>query len=44
MPTVMLDEKDEYKMGLREDRELKRTRSYFIDDLKVYQETTRNLK
>ena len=35
---MMLQETDGYKMGLPGDRQLKRTHSLFIDDLKTYQE------
>ena len=35
---MMLQETDGYKMGLPGDRQLTRTHSLFIDDLKTYQE------
>ena len=33
-----------YKMRVTEDRELKRTQNYFVDDLKVYQEDHEKLE
>ena len=39
---MMLQETDGYKMGLPGDRQLTRTHSLFIDDLKTYQENLGN--
>ena len=35
--TMMLEETDGYKLGKAAQRETKRTHSFFIDDLKLYQ-------
>ena len=41
---VMLEETDRYRMGQPGERDLKRTHSFFIDDLKVYQENHQKLE
>ena len=41
---LMLDETDGYKMGQPGERKLTRTHSFFIDDLKVYQENHQKLE
>ena len=41
---MMLEETDRYKMGQPGERDLTRTRSFFIDDLKVYQENQQKLE
>ena len=41
---MMLEETDEYKMGQPGERDLSRTHSFFIDDLKVYQENQQKLE
>ena len=40
----LLQETKGYRMGQRGKREVKRTHSLFVDDLKVYQESHKNLK
>jgi len=42
--TMLLEESDGYRMGPPGDRNLKRTHSLFIDDLKVYQQSHEKLK
>ena len=41
---MLLDTKDGYKMGRTGERDVKRTHSLFIDDLKVYQERHKKLE
>ena len=41
---MMLEETDGYKMGQPEERDLTRTHSFFINDLKVYQENQQKLE
>ena len=41
---MMLEETDVYKMGQPGERDLTRTHSFFIDDLKVYQENQQEMK
>ena len=41
---MMLEETDGYKMGQPRERDLTRTHSFFIDDLKVYQENQQKLE
>ena len=41
---MMLEETDGYKMGQPGERDLKRTHSLFINDLKVYQENHQKLE
>ena len=41
---MMLEETDGYKMGQPGERDLTRTHSFFIDDLKVYQENQQKLE
>ena len=45
MPTAkLLDETDGYIMGRTGERDVKRTHSLFIDDLKVYHESHKKLE
>ena len=41
---MLLEESDGYQMGPQGKREIKRTHSLFIDDLKTYQQTYQKLK
>ena len=41
---MLLKESDDYKMGPPGKREIKRTHSLFIDDLKTYQQNHQKLK
>ena len=41
---MLLNETDRYKTGQPGERKLKRTHSFFIDDLKMYQENHRKLE